>query len=280
MLARYAQGAEIDGPLAELRSGAAGYYEQDGLASVTSISNSTAAIINSDTYDTFGNLTASTGSFGNPFQYTGRDFDSETGLRYYRARYYDPAIGRFISEDPAQAGDDFYVYANDNPTNLVDPFGLKACEIPIPVEGKIIPFPCPDPKPALSFCTRFPWVCALGAVFIPMNRGYDPALVHCYDMIDPRCPNQQGPSVPSALGRRGKSDPIPNPGSSNPGREPCKDGEKQGRCKPCPPDTPYWKQPGNLHGGTLGWHTHWYHWNQNPKTCECFPVRMSGGSQP
>jgi uncharacterized protein RhaS with RHS repeats len=36
----------------------------------------------------------------NPFQYTGRDNDSETGLYYYRARYFDPRVGRFISEDP------------------------------------------------------------------------------------------------------------------------------------------------------------------------------------
>ena len=38
----------------------------------------------------------------NPFQYTGRDFDSETGLRYYRARYYDQNVGRFLSEDPGE----------------------------------------------------------------------------------------------------------------------------------------------------------------------------------
>ena len=47
-------------------------------------------------YDSFGNLTASTGTITNPFQYTGREFDSETGLYYYRARYYDPSTGRFL----------------------------------------------------------------------------------------------------------------------------------------------------------------------------------------
>ena len=100
VLARYAQGAAIDEPLHELRSGTGQYYEQDGLGSVTSLSGSTGSLGNTYTFDTFGNLTASAGTFLNPFQYTGRDFDAETGLRYYRARYYDPAVGHFLSEDP------------------------------------------------------------------------------------------------------------------------------------------------------------------------------------
>jgi uncharacterized protein RhaS with RHS repeats len=52
----------------------------------------------------------------------------ETGLRYYRARYYDPAIGRFISEDPIGFDGDnvnFYTYVHDSPTNLVDPSGFQ-----------------------------------------------------------------------------------------------------------------------------------------------------------
>jgi RHS repeat-associated protein len=45
---------------------------------------------------------------------------------YYRARYYDPSIGRFISEDPIQfrGGINFYAYVRNNPVNLTDPFGL------------------------------------------------------------------------------------------------------------------------------------------------------------
>ena len=78
-------------------------------------------------YDSFGNLTASTCTITNPFQYTGREFDSEIGLYYYRARHYDPKSGRLISEDPLQfgGGTNFYAYTEDNPTNLIDPTGLK-----------------------------------------------------------------------------------------------------------------------------------------------------------
>jgi len=52
-----------------------------------------------DSYDSFGKLTASTGSLVNPFRYTARESDTETGLYYYCARYYDPANGRFANED-------------------------------------------------------------------------------------------------------------------------------------------------------------------------------------
>jgi RHS repeat-associated protein len=128
LLAKYSQGAGIDEPLSELRSGAISYYEQDGLGSVTSLSGSGGALANTYAYDSFGNLTSSSGAVPNPYQYTGRDYDPETGLRYYRARYYDPATGRFLSEDPLQleGGDvNFYAYVWNNPINLVDPRGLR-----------------------------------------------------------------------------------------------------------------------------------------------------------
>jgi RHS repeat-associated protein len=194
-ITRYTQRG-IDEPFAESRSGTTAFYEQDALSSVTSLSGSSGTISNSYTYDTFGNLVDSVGSLGNPFQFTGRDFDPETGLRYYRARYYDSVIGRFISEDPAQAGNDFYVYAEDNPTGFVDPFGLDACRIAFPVgpNGQVIQFPCPGkPNPAVSFCVRYPLLCALALPLLPqtaMNHGNDPRAMHCADVVDLTCPNQ------------------------------------------------------------------------------------------
>jgi RHS repeat-associated protein len=133
LLSRYTQGIGVDEPVAELRGGTVGYYEQDGLGSVTSVGGEVGALLNSDTYDSFGNLTASTGSFANPFQFTARDSDSETGLRYYRARYYDPSIGRFLSEDTSgfSGGDNFYNYADNSAVNLVDSQGL-ASAAPLP----------------------------------------------------------------------------------------------------------------------------------------------------
>ena len=61
-----------------------------------------------------------------PLQYTAREFDAETGLYYYRARYYDPQTGRFLSEDPIgfHGGINKYVYALNDPTKYRDPGGL------------------------------------------------------------------------------------------------------------------------------------------------------------
>lgn len=102
------------------------YYQADGLGSVTSLSNGTGALAQTYTFDSFGKQTASSGSLIDPFQYTGREFDTETGLYYYRARYYDSSAGRFVSEDPlefAGGGANFYAYATNDPTSLADPFG-------------------------------------------------------------------------------------------------------------------------------------------------------------
>ena len=126
-VARYSQGLNIDEPLAMLRSSTTSYYQADGLGSVTSLSNTSGAIANSYTYDSFGKQTASTGSLVNPFRYTARESDTETGLYYYRARYYDQSVGRFSAEDPIgfRAGPNFYKYVSNNPTTLADPFGLQ-----------------------------------------------------------------------------------------------------------------------------------------------------------
>ncbi|MGB8582166.1 MAG: RHS repeat-associated core domain-containing protein [Candidatus Sulfotelmatobacter sp.] len=126
VLARYTRAKKIDETLATLGSGTTSYYQADGLGSVTSLSDGGGALANTYIYDSFGKLTASTGTIGNPFQYTGREFDPETGIYEYRARYYDESVGRFISEDPIRfrGGINFYDYVRNDPPNLTDPNGL------------------------------------------------------------------------------------------------------------------------------------------------------------
>jgi RHS repeat-associated protein len=75
-----------------------------------------------------GNLTTSSGPLTNSFRHTGREFDTETNLYYYRARYYDPATSKFISEDPIRfegKQTNFYPYVRNSPANYVDPSGLR-----------------------------------------------------------------------------------------------------------------------------------------------------------
>ena len=76
-------------------------------------------------YDAFGNE-KSESSDSNPFRYCGEYTDSESGLVYLRARYYDSVIGAFISEDPAKDGLNWYVYCSSDPVNFIDPLGEDA----------------------------------------------------------------------------------------------------------------------------------------------------------
>jgi RHS repeat-associated protein len=113
-----------------IRGGTSRYYQSDVLSTITSLSDSAGALASTYTYDSLGNLTASTGTLTNPFRYTGREFDSETGIYNYRFRDYDPTGGRFISEDPIRfdGGVDFYAYTLNSPVNWIDPFGLEVQE--------------------------------------------------------------------------------------------------------------------------------------------------------
>jgi RHS repeat-associated protein len=126
-VARYSLTENIDEPLAILSGGTTDFYNADGLGSITSLSNSAGTVAQTYTYDSFGKLTASAGSVPNRSEYTGREFDSETGLYYDRARYYDPTSGKFISEDPVRylGGSNFYAYAKNNTPDLADPLGLS-----------------------------------------------------------------------------------------------------------------------------------------------------------
>ncbi|HWZ44716.1 MAG TPA: RHS repeat-associated core domain-containing protein [Candidatus Saccharimonadales bacterium] len=139
LVARYIQGPGIDQPLAVYRGAASEFYDADGLGSITSLTTTSGAVNQSYIFDAFGNTSSTTGTFIQPFQYTGREWDAETGLYFYRARYYDPAIGRFLNED--QIGNDhgfnFYTYVGNAPANFIDPAGRErkkkfCCTVTLP----------------------------------------------------------------------------------------------------------------------------------------------------
>jgi len=122
----YTHGPGIDEPLAMERSGQYYYYHQDGLGSITAITDQSRTVVQRYSYSVFGQPRPTT-NFRNSYQYTGREYDKETGLYYYRLRYYDPMEGRFISKDPIgfEGGDvNLFGYVQNNPINATDPIGL------------------------------------------------------------------------------------------------------------------------------------------------------------
>ena len=106
--AEYVYGSGIDEVLTMDRSGSTYYYQYDGLGSVSEITDANGEIIEFYEYDPYGEATIlttdhrplTTSSIGNPYRFTGRRFDEESGIYYFRARVYDPKIGRFLQRDP------------------------------------------------------------------------------------------------------------------------------------------------------------------------------------
>ncbi|MDO8969746.1 MAG: RHS repeat-associated core domain-containing protein [Saprospiraceae bacterium] len=102
-------------------------YHHDTLQSVIGLTGHEGSVLQATGYNPFGDKQWTAGAVNNNrIGYTGREEDQDSGLMYYRARYYDPAIGRFISEDPKGfgAGVNFYAYVLNNPVNANDPMGL------------------------------------------------------------------------------------------------------------------------------------------------------------
>ncbi len=128
----------IDEPICMIDITAGGtvyYYHLDGLGSVAALSNNNGGILEQYEYDVFGDVTIlspsgesrATSDVGNAYMFTGRRLDNETGLYYYRARYYNAENGRFLQTDPVgyAAGLNLYTYCNNNAVIYKDPAGVR-----------------------------------------------------------------------------------------------------------------------------------------------------------
>ena len=130
-------GPGIDEPLVlkNISGSSICFYHADGLGSIIALSDENGTGVETIEYQAYGRPTIKgrTGAVfdrstvGNPYLYTGREYDDILGLFYYRARYFSPDIGAFIQEDPINiyGGLNYYRYAGNNPINQSDPLGLK-----------------------------------------------------------------------------------------------------------------------------------------------------------
>ena len=132
------RGPGIDEPICLIEvadNNAVYYYHLDGLGSVVALSHVNRVLVERYTYDIFGRPTirdangteSEDSALGNPYRFTGRAYDAETALYYYRARYYDYATARFLQPDPTGYSDglNLYSYCANNPVTFYDPMGLS-----------------------------------------------------------------------------------------------------------------------------------------------------------
>jgi RHS repeat-associated protein len=124
---RYVHGPGIDEPLAMEQKRNTYFFHADGLGSIVNLTDQRGRVVQSYEYSSFGRMKEQGGEVKQPYGFTGREWDKELGLYYYRARYYDPKAGRFINKDPIGfAGGDvnLYRYVGNDSVNWVDPSGL------------------------------------------------------------------------------------------------------------------------------------------------------------
>jgi RHS repeat-associated protein len=140
---KYVHGPGIDEPLAADDGGALTYLHSDGLWSIMRTTSAAGAVGVTRQYDAWGNAEAGATEAG--YAFTGREWDMESRLYYYRARYYDSTNGRFITEDPIGllGGVNLYVYVGNKPVTAIDPSGLEAfvCQRPLHGLPRHTPFP-------------------------------------------------------------------------------------------------------------------------------------------
>lgn len=139
----YLHGPGIDRPLMMTHDQDQYFYLTDALQSVVRLTDTTGKVIGTNEMDAFGNLDQQVTKVPNPFAFTSREYDADLGIYYYRARHYDPQLGRFLSADPhppsieSPASLNRFAYVLNAPTRYTDPLGLSEGLVPVDTAGPV-----------------------------------------------------------------------------------------------------------------------------------------------
>jgi len=226
-------------------------YDADG--NVRQLTNAAGVVTDTYDYDAFGNLVNHTGSTPNVYLYKGERYDADLSMYYMRARWYNPATGRFMSRDPEEgdatdpASLHKYLYAGGDPVNKLDPTGKAT--IPFPVAP-----PAPQSKPVAG---GLEYGLIIGIVAVGAIVGIEE--VACEDKIL---------YAEDTLGVQGMINITPERSSCT----------AKGECPPCnPPSGTQCYEPHSGHPHS-GWDPHYHLWqqNQSPNTCKCYWNNING----
>jgi len=140
LTAVYTHGLDL---IAQRRSGSVRYFSYDGHGSTRLLTDASGAVTDTYLYDAYGTLLTSTGSTPNNYLYCGEQFDPDLGMYYLRARYYQPQTGRFWTMDSWEGTQTDplslhkYLYAADDPVNMVDPSGQSAITMDVLIASSL-----------------------------------------------------------------------------------------------------------------------------------------------
>jgi RHS repeat-associated protein len=266
----YVNGLSIDEKLKQSGGNAGAlYFLHDHLGSVQALTDASGNTIERKSYEAFG------GTGNNSltrYGFTGREKEDVTGLMYYRARWYDPQQGRFLKEDPLglNAGPNVYEYAYDNPLKYIDPTGNQGWEAALAGGGTLAGGGAAAGVGAGAIAAGGAAIVVIGALWYgAWQFGEWLAEQPWNPLTHPNIP--PGPATCTTRpAPRATPVPVPPPPMPTPARP----------CPPCPappppridrvpPSRPHWPCPGD--------HWHYYVYNQNPVTCQCFLKTEFGG---
>lgn len=121
LLNRFVYGNDLDEPLVTIASGGGlTYMHADRAGSIVVLTNSSGVVTNRSAYSPWGE---NSGISGTSFGFTGQRFDPETGLYYFKNRYYSPKLKRFLQPDKIESTN-LYLYVDNNPNSFTDSLGM------------------------------------------------------------------------------------------------------------------------------------------------------------